>query len=242
MLIVTMMTPTQAIFGMTDQAPVAQQVAQPVEQSVEQQLVDLASLSPAELDDLLDLSKLFDCINLFQILNPEVSPAPAPEREATNHLVTEEELVTDEEVLTDPRDISTSEEHYSSTRGKRAVTPETIFDAASLGHSIYEYNKQPSLKNALFAVWDAAAVVIPVVPGSYVAKILTKTPIDAPKDFNKLKNGQGYKDSNGDVWKKDMLHKDHFDISNSKGEKIKEVDFQGTEIWPNGPKNKNKKP
>jgi hypothetical protein len=37
MLIVTMMTPTQAIFGMTDQAPVAQQVE------------DLASLTPEEL-------------------------------------------------------------------------------------------------------------------------------------------------------------------------------------------------
>ena len=68
------------------------------------------------------------------------------------------------------------------------------------------------------------------------------TPADSPKDFTKLKNGQGWKDSDGNIWKKDMLHKDHYDISDSKGNKIKEVDFNGNEIWPNGPKNKNKKP
>jgi hypothetical protein len=165
MLVVTMMIPTQSIFGMTDQAPVAQQVAQPVEQSVEQQLEDLASLTPA---DLLDLSKLFDCINLFQILNPEVSPAPAPEREVTNHLVTEEELVTDEEVLTDLADATPSDEQNPTKRSKRAI--ETVADVASLGHSIYEYNKNPTKINAVFMAWDAVATVVPFVPGSYVAK------------------------------------------------------------------------
>jgi hypothetical protein len=142
MLIVTMMTPTQAIFGMTDQAQVAQQVVQQVAQQVEQQVEDLASLTPAELDDLLDLSTIFDCINLFQILNPEAASVPTPEREATNHpvteeeLVTEEERVTDEEVLTDLADATPSDEHNPSIRSKRAL--ETVFDAASLGHSVYE--------------------------------------------------------------------------------------------------------
>ena len=66
------------------------------------------------------------------------------------------------------------------------------------------------------------------------------TPDTAPDDFTKLKNGQGWRDKNGNVWKKDMLHKDHWDISNKKGVKIKEIDFKGNQIWPGGPKNKNK--
>ena len=68
------------------------------------------------------------------------------------------------------------------------------------------------------------------------------TPDSNPKKFRKLKGNQGYLDENGNYWKKDMLHKDHWDISNKKGKKIKEVDFNGKEIWPNGPKNKNKTP
>lgn len=40
--------------------------------------------------------------------------------------------------------------------------------------------------------------------------------------------------------KKDMLHKDHWDVSNKKGVKIKEIDFNGNQIWLGGPKNKNK--
>lgn len=67
-----------------------------------------------------------------------------------------------------------------------------------------------------------------------------KTPANSPDDFTKLKNGQGWKDSDGNKWNKDKLHKDHYDISDSKGNKIKEVDYNGNQIWPNGPKNKNK--
>ena len=66
------------------------------------------------------------------------------------------------------------------------------------------------------------------------------TPNNNPKEFTKLKHGQGWKDKGGNIWKKDQLHKDHWDISNPKGNKIKEVDFDGRQIWPNGPKNKNK--
>ena len=67
------------------------------------------------------------------------------------------------------------------------------------------------------------------------------TPATEPKSFTKLKNGQGYKDRKGNIWKKDMKHKDHWDVSNNKGVKIKEVDYNGKQIWPNGPKNKNKR-
>jgi len=75
---------------------------------------------------------------------------------------------------------------------------------------------------------------------SKISKI--ETPTSHPGDFKKLKGNQGYKDKGGNIWKKDQLHKDHWDISNKKGQKIREVDFNGNEIWPNGPKNKNKAP
>lgn len=62
-------------------------------------------------------------------------------------------------------------------------------------------------------------------------------------DWVRLKGDQGWKKlQDGSIWKKDQLHKDHWDVSNGKGDKIKEVDFQGNRIWPNGPKNKNKMP
>lgn len=38
-----------------------------------------------------------------------------------------------------------------------------------------------------------------------------------------------------------MKHKDHYDVTNPKnGNNIKEVDYYGRQIWPDGPKNKNK--
>jgi RHS repeat-associated protein len=60
------------------------------------------------------------------------------------------------------------------------------------------------------------------------------------KDWVKLRGSQGYRDPEGNIWKKDMLHRDHWDVSDRKGNKIKEVDFNGKQIWPGGPKNKNK--
>ena len=62
-----------------------------------------------------------------------------------------------------------------------------------------------------------------------------------PGNLTKLKNGQGWRDSEGNIWKKDQLHKDHWDVTNPKtGNKVKEINFGGKQIWPNGPKNKNK--
>ena len=67
----------------------------------------------------------------------------------------------------------------------------------------------------------------------------------------KLPNGQGWRDADGNIWKIDHKHKDtgrtskpcaHWDVSNPKGKKVREVDDKGKELWPNGPKNKNKKP
>jgi hypothetical protein len=59
--------------------------------------------------------------------------------------------------------------------------------------------------------------------------------------WTKLKGDQGWRDKDGNIWKKDMKHKDHWDISDKKGKKIREVDFDGNQIWPEGPKNKNKR-
>ncbi len=55
-----------------------------------------------------------------------------------------------------------------------------------------------------------------------------------------MRGNQGYKDSKGNFWNVDKLHKDHYDVTNKNGQKIKEVDFSGIQIWPDGPKNKNK--
>ncbi len=242
MLLATMMIPTQAIFGMTDQAP----VAQPVAQSVEQQVEDLASLTPAELHDLLDLSTIFDCINLFQMLNPDVAPAPtpAPEIEVTNHLVTEEELVTDEEVLTDLADATPSDEQNPSIRSKRAI--ETVADAASLGHSVYEYNKNPTKINAVFMAWDAVATVVPFVPGSYVAKVAIKN--DKVQDaLGKIKEyvGEDAKltiNKSGDhvLLSKDETKRVRFDLKNPKPHEnghghVEEKKPNSRNWWKSGP-------
>lgn len=56
------------------------------------------------------------------------------------------------------------------------------------------------------------------------------TPTSNPKGFGKLRGNQGFKDRKGHIWKKDKLHKDHWDVSDSKGRKIKEVDFNGRQI------------
>jgi len=61
-----------------------------------------------------------------------------------------------------------------------------------------------------------------------------------PPDVTKLKGNQGYKDKAGNTWKKDMKHKDHWDVSDKKGNKVKEVTFDGKQLWPDGQKNKNK--
>ena len=62
-----------------------------------------------------------------------------------------------------------------------------------------------------------------------------------PGNLNKLKNNQGWRDKKQNIWKKDMKHKDHWDVIDPKtGKKIKEVDFDGNQIWPGGPKNKAK--
>jgi len=74
------------------------------------------------------------------------------------------------------------------------------------------------------------------------AKGVAKFSKAPPGKLKKLKNGQGWLDETGKIWKKDMKHKDHWDITDPKtGKKVKEIDFDGNQIWPKGPKNKNKR-
>ena len=61
--------------------------------------------------------------------------------------------------------------------------------------------------------------------------------------WTKLRGDQGWRDADGYIWKKDKKHKDHWDVSDpATGKKVREVDFRGIQIWPEGPKNKNKRP
>lgn len=59
--------------------------------------------------------------------------------------------------------------------------------------------------------------------------------------WTKLRGSQVWRGAEGNIWKKDMKHKDHWDVNDRKGNKIREVDFRGVQIWPEGPKNKNKR-
>ena len=63
-----------------------------------------------------------------------------------------------------------------------------------------------------------------------------------PGNLTKLRNGQGWRDADSNEWKLDKLHKDHWDVTNPKTEKkVKEIDFENNQIWPDGAKNKNKR-
>ena len=68
-----------------------------------------------------------------------------------------------------------------------------------------------------------------------------------PPDFDpksgwvKLRGNQGYLDPAGRIWKLDRLHHDHWDVSDRDGNKVLEVRFDGSILWP-GRKNKNKAP
>ena len=144
---------------------------------------------------------------------------------------------------------------------------ETAFDIASFGISIKEVWDNPNDGWNWLALVGDTIDFIPFVAGigetvkgvkttykvannfsdaKTIAKTSSKTieiakfelPSNKSKNFIKLKNGQGYKDLNGNIWKKDQLHKDHWDVTDKKGNKIREVDFDGNQIWPNGPKNK----
>ena len=68
-----------------------------------------------------------------------------------------------------------------------------------------------------------------------------RTPDTHPDDFTRLRGAQGWRHGkSGETWKWDQKHKDHWDVSNSKGQKIREVTRKGKQLWPKGPKNKNK--
>ena len=60
--------------------------------------------------------------------------------------------------------------------------------------------------------------------------------------WTKLRGNQGWRDQNGNIWTKDMKHKDHWDVQDRRGRRVMEVDFEGRQIWPGGPKNRNRTP
>nr|MDA8212791.1 RHS repeat-associated core domain-containing protein [Clostridia bacterium] len=73
------------------------------------------------------------------------------------------------------------------------------------------------------AVWVAAGIATGVI----IASDIDATPDTHPDMFDKLKGNQGHRHKEtGEIWKKDKLHKDHYDVSNPRtGKKVKEVDF-----------------
>ena len=65
------------------------------------------------------------------------------------------------------------------------------------------------------------------------------------EDWTKARGETAWIDPEGNKWSEDKKHKDtipHWDVSDRKGKKIKEVDKDGKKIWPDGNKNKGKKP
>jgi len=60
-------------------------------------------------------------------------------------------------------------------------------------------------------------------------------------DWVKLRGAQGFRDPQGFIWTRDRLHKDHWDVKDASGQKVKEVRFDGPVLWPLGPKNRSKR-
>jgi hypothetical protein len=119
------------------------------------------------------------------------------------------------------------------TAGTGYYTLKWLRGSAKAARLVKATNKTP-LFRIVGSGTDGAPRLLPKNAGSI------NLPIKGQKGFVKLRGNQGWKDSKGNIWKKDQLHKDHWDISDSKGNKIREIDFNGNQIWPGGPKNKNK--
>lgn len=72
-----------------------------------------------------------------------------------------------------------------------------------------------------------------------------KIPPGYNDDWVKVRGAPGFKDPDGNIWTPDMKHRNrgaHWDVNDPSGTKIREVNDDGTQIWPDGPKNKNKTP
>ncbi len=145
--------------------------------------------------------------------------------------------------------------YYNPDLG-RFITRDRFYgvDNKPITLNLYAYGNNNPVK--YFDPHGDIAVFIPyigyvILASAYAATLVTiniyfhkiiNTPESSPKDFTKLRGSQGYKENKtGLNWKKDKLHKDHWDVSDQKGKKVLEVDFQGKKLWPNGPKNNNKK-
>ena len=70
------------------------------------------------------------------------------------------------------------------------IPVETVIDIASIGWSISDFVRDPSLANFGYLAWDVAAAAIPYVPGSYTVK--------GVKILSKLDN---YSHAAKSVWK-----------------------------------------
>ena len=123
-----------------------------------------------------------------------------------------------------------------------------------------------------FAGWDTIAVatvytVGTIAAGMAVNKVMRdaganggvvddwteaarKIPPGYNDEWTKRRGGPGFVDPDGNLWTPDMKHRNpgprnigpHWDVADPDGNKIKEVNDDGTQIWPDGPKNKNKNP
>lgn len=60
------------------------------------------------------------------------------------------------------------------------------------------------------------------------------------RTWGKVKGKTTYVDPDGNHWSEDKFHKDHWDVADKNGNAIKEIGFDGRQLWPDGPKNKNK--
>jgi hypothetical protein len=121
-----------------------------------------------------------------------------------------------------------------------------VLNLAAAGNAISEASGLNDIGSAVgegdaFGGGVALAMALPVGRPAKALKVVSELP-GVSKAFTKLRGGQGWKDAVGNIWKKDKKHRDHWDVSDRKGNKIQEVDFEGNQIWPDGPKNKNKAP
>ena len=74
-----------------------------------------------------------------------------------------------------------------------------------------------------------------------------KIPPGYNDDWVKRRGRPGFIDPDGNIWTPDMKHRNpgprnigpHWDVSDPDGNKIREVNDDGKQIWPDGPKNKN---
>jgi RHS repeat-associated protein len=188
----------------------------------------------------------------YQLANPAASSAWDPGGVVNS--MTNDSGLTDDEVRS--LNLLRAAEAAQQAQETTAATTATAATATTAA----EKTAQKEIDKVVKPLIDSAAEEIGVASGvlskvfgavaGVVVELVTAPALNAnenimldktkglPPDAVKLKKDQGYRDKDGNIWKKDKLHKDHWDVSDRKGRKIKEVRFDGTQLWPDGPKNK----